>query len=112
LTEQALQADDIERIAIGCSQMTFVHTVWPYKPASVTAAQMNLSCGLAVIALYRDASVNQDAVQLLAAPAVLGFIERICAHKASGRPGQPGGCGGPHRNHSQVCRQRARRTVR
>ncbi|MEA2776259.1 MAG: hypothetical protein QOF90_1665 [Acetobacteraceae bacterium] len=81
-----MQADDIERIAIGCSQMTFVHTVWPYKPASVTAAQMNLSCGLAVIALYRDASVNQDAVQLLAAPAVLGFIERICAHKASCRP--------------------------
>ncbi|MEA2742775.1 MAG: hypothetical protein QOG25_1146, partial [Acetobacteraceae bacterium] len=37
-----MQADDIERIAVGCSQMTFVHTAWPYKPAGVTAAQMNL----------------------------------------------------------------------
>jgi aconitate decarboxylase len=81
MTEQDLQADDIERIAVGCSHMTFVHTAWPYKPAGVTAAQMNLFYGLAVIALYRDASVSQYAVQVLADPAVLGFIERISGHE-------------------------------
>jgi 2-methylcitrate dehydratase PrpD len=59
--------------------MTFVHTAWSYKPAGVTAAQMNLFYGLAVIALHRDASVRQYDERRLADPAVLGFIARISA---------------------------------
>lgn len=84
MTEQALHAGDIERISVGCGHMTFVHTAWPYKPAGVTAAQMNLFYGLAVIALYRDGSVRQYDEQRLADPAVLGFIERISAFEDQG----------------------------
>ncbi|MEA2726123.1 MAG: hypothetical protein QOF70_598 [Acetobacteraceae bacterium] len=84
MTEQSLHADDIERISVGCSHMTFVHTAWPYKPAGVTAAQMNLFYGLAVIALHRDASVRQYDEQRLADPAVLGFIARISAFEDDG----------------------------
>ncbi len=79
MTEQALHADDIERISIGCGHMTFVHTAWHYRPAGVTAAQMNLFYGLAVIALYRDGSVRQYDEERLADPRVLDFIERIAA---------------------------------
>jgi aconitate decarboxylase len=84
MTEQRLSAGDIEHISVGCSHMTFVHTAWPYKPAGVTAAQMNLFYGLAVIALHRDASVVQYDEQRLADPAVLGLIERISAYEDAG----------------------------
>jgi 2-methylcitrate dehydratase PrpD len=77
MTEQALRAEDISRITVGCSHMTFVHTAWPFQPAGVTAAQMNLFYGLAVMALYRDASVQQYDAHRLADPAARGFIERI-----------------------------------
>jgi 2-methylcitrate dehydratase PrpD len=79
MTEQGLCAEDIERISVGCSHMTFVHTAWPYKPAGVTAAQMNLFYGLAAIALHRDASVRQYDEGRLADPATLAFIQRISA---------------------------------
>jgi aconitate decarboxylase len=84
MTEQGLEAGDIERISVGCSHMTFVHTAWPYRPAGVTAAQMNLFYGLAVIALHRDASVRQYEERRLADPAVLSFIERISAFEDDG----------------------------
>jgi 2-methylcitrate dehydratase PrpD len=84
MAEQGLLADDIERISVGCSHMTFVHTAWPYKPAGVTAAQMNLFFGLAVIALHRDASVRQYDESRLADPAIMRFIERIVAFEDDG----------------------------
>jgi aconitate decarboxylase len=84
MTEQGLVGGDIERISAGCSHMTYVHTGWPYKPAGVTAAQMNLFYGLAVIALHRDASVIQYDEAKLADPAVLRFIERISAYEDEG----------------------------
>ncbi len=84
MKEQALSAGDIEKIAVGCSHMTFVHTAWPYKPAGVTAAQMNLFYGLAVVALHRDASVRQYGEPRLADPAILGFIDRISAFEDAG----------------------------
>ncbi len=84
MTVQGLDAGDIERISVGCSHMTFVHTAWPYKPAGVTAAQMNLFYGLAVVALYRDASVRQYAGERLADPVILDFIGRISAFEDAG----------------------------
>jgi aconitate decarboxylase len=84
MTQHGLVAGDIERIAVGCSHMTFVHTAWPYRPAGVTAAQMNLFYGLAMIALHRDASVLQYDEPVLADPAALGFIKRITAFEDAG----------------------------
>ena len=84
MAEQRLQAGDIERISVGCSHMTFVHTAWPYKPAGVTAAQMNLFYGLAMIALHRDASVGQYTESRLSDPAALSFMQRITAFEDAG----------------------------
>ena len=77
MEEHELRAEDIKRVSVGCSHMTFVHKAWPYKPAGVTAAQMNLFYGLAMIALHRDASVRQYDERLLADPKTLAFLERI-----------------------------------
>ncbi len=84
MRDHGLQAGDIERISVGCSHMTFVHTAWPYQPAGVTAAQMNLFYGLGVMALHRDASVRQYDAAMLADPALLGFIQRILAFEDAG----------------------------
>ena len=84
MEEHGLRAEDIKRVSVGCSHMTFVHTAWPYKPAGVTAAQMNLFYGLAMIALHRDASVRQYDERLLADPATLAFMERISAYEDAG----------------------------
>jgi aconitate decarboxylase len=84
MKEQGLRAEDIERVSVGCSHMTFVHTAWPYRPAGVTAAQMNLFYGLAMIALHRDASVRQYDERNLADPAAMAFIDRISAYEDEG----------------------------
>ena len=80
MRQHNLTADQIEAIEVGCSHMTYVHTAWHYKPAGVTAAQMNLFFGLAVIALFRDGSVRQYAQDRIADPAILAFLSRLSAH--------------------------------
>ncbi len=79
MTQHNLHARDIERISVGCSHMTYVHTAWPYRPAGVTAAQMNLFYGLAMIALHRDAAASRYQTGLLDAPETRAFINRIDA---------------------------------
>ena len=76
-----LGAEEVERIEVGCGHMTFVHTAWPYRPAGVTAAQMNMLYGLSVVALGGDASAADYREERLADPAVLGFIPRIAVRE-------------------------------
>ena len=77
LVEAQLSGPDIAAIEVGCGHMTFVHTAWTYKPVGVTAAQMNIYYGLAVMALRGDVSVADYVEDRLADPAVLAFIPRI-----------------------------------
>ena len=77
LLEERLSAPDIKSIEIGCGHMTFVHTAWDYRPAGVTAAQMNMFYGIAVMALRGDVSVGDYTEATIADPQVLSFIPRI-----------------------------------
>lgn len=77
---QGLKAADIEAIDAGISPMTYTHCAWPYRPEGVTAAQMNLYFGLAVMALDGAAFVQQYAQARLKDPAVLELIGRCTAH--------------------------------
>lgn len=79
MKEHDLTAHDIASINVGCSHMTYIHTAWPYKPAGVTAAQMNLFYGLAMVALHRDADAGRYGPACLADPAMLSFIGKISA---------------------------------
>ncbi len=72
-----LQANDIQRIDVGCGHMTYVHTAWPYEPAGVTAAQMNLFYGLSVMALRGSVSADDYVQERIADPDVLAFSKRI-----------------------------------
>ncbi|CAN5191037.1 MmgE/PrpD family protein [soil metagenome] len=76
-----LDAADIASVDVGVSHMTYVHCAWPYKSQGVTAAQMNLFYGLAVIAIDGVAFVDQYREDRLAEPRILDFIARIKAHE-------------------------------
>ena len=77
--ENKLGADDIAEVEASLSQATYVHCAWEYKAQGVTAAQMNLYYGLAMIALDGTAFVDQYREERLRDPRVLAFIPRIKA---------------------------------
>jgi 2-methylcitrate dehydratase PrpD len=80
LRENDLRADDISKIETGLSPMTHVHCAWEYKAQGVTAAQMNLFYGLAVIALDGMAFTDQYREERLRDPRILGLIGRMSAN--------------------------------
>lgn len=80
MQEHGLKAGDIAKVETGLSPMTHVHCAWEYKAQGVTAAQMNLYYGMAVIALDGAAFTEQFREARLADPQILDFITRITAH--------------------------------
>lgn len=79
MRENQIGADDIRHVDAGLSHMTHVHCAWKYEAQGVTAAQMNLYYGLAVIALDGAAFVEQYREDRLRDPRILDFIGRINA---------------------------------
>jgi 2-methylcitrate dehydratase PrpD len=84
MRENKLKADDIASVDAGLSHMTYVHCAWEYKAQGVTAAQMNLFYGLAVIALDGMAFVDQYREDRLNDPRIFDFIKRITARDDPG----------------------------
>jgi len=84
MRENQLAADDIVRVDVGLSHMTHVHCAWKYEAQGVTAAQMNLYYGLAVVALDGAAFVEQYREDRLRDPRILEFIRRIHASEDPG----------------------------
>ncbi len=79
LKENGLSIDDVEKLEVGLSKMTHVHCAWEYKAQGVTAAQMNLFYGLAVIGIDGVAFTDQYREDRLRDPRILGFIPRVVA---------------------------------
>ncbi|CAM4156641.1 MmgE/PrpD family protein [Bordetella tumulicola] len=76
-----LKAADLASIRVGVSHMTYVHCAWEYKAQGVTAAQMNLYYGLAVIAHDGVAFVDQYDEKRLSDPVLLDLVARIQAYE-------------------------------
>src|SRR6201994_2128821 len=77
LIEDKLAFADIDEVHVGCGHMTFVHTAWDYRPAGVTAAQMNMYYGLSVMALRKDVSSADYSETEIVNPEILSFMSRI-----------------------------------
>ncbi len=77
LNTHQLTPDDLSKVEIGMSPMTYTHCAWEYKAQGVTAAQMNLFYGIAVIGFDGKAFVAQYAENRLADPKIMDFITRI-----------------------------------
>ena len=84
MREQELKPDDIAKVDAGLSPMTHVHCAWDYKAQGVTAAQMNLYYGLAVIAFDGVAFIDQYREDRLSDPKIFDFIKRITCVRRSG----------------------------
>lgn len=80
MRDNAIGAGDIGAMDIGLSPMTFVHCAWEYKAQGVTAAQMNLYFGMAVIAIDGVAFTEQYDEKRLGEPRILELIERQHAY--------------------------------
>lgn len=79
LREHGLTPEEVSVVDIGMSPMTYTHCAWEYKAQGVTAAQMNLFYGIAVIGFDGMAFVSQYAEDRLADPKIMDFIKRIHA---------------------------------
>jgi len=77
LSDHRLDSTQISEIDVRCGHMTFVHTAWDYKPTSITAAQMNMYYGLAVVAVRGDLSASDYTDAAISDQAILSFIPRI-----------------------------------
>jgi 2-methylcitrate dehydratase PrpD len=77
MRDNRLRAADIEHIQVHCSEMAHRHCAWPYTPAGVTAAQMNMLFALAMMAVDRAAMGAQFRAERLEDPAVLAMLARI-----------------------------------
>lgn len=77
IRQHGLSPSDIARVEVGISPMTYTHCAWEYKAQGVTAAQMNLFYGMAVMAFDGVAFVAQYNEDRLAEPRLLDFIQRI-----------------------------------
>ena len=82
MRENDLAAGDIERIVVHCSAMAHRHCAWPYRPAGVTAAQMNMPFALAMMAVDRAAMGAQFREDRLADPKALPMLDRIVVEPA------------------------------
>jgi 2-methylcitrate dehydratase PrpD len=80
MRDNRLSAGDIAEIETGLSPMTYVHCAWEYKAQGVTAAQMNLFYGMAVIALDGVAFTEQYNEKRLKEPGILDLIKRQRAY--------------------------------
>ena len=80
MRDNGLAYGDIEAVKIGLSPMTYVHCAWEYKAQGVTAAQMNLFFGMAVIAIDGAAFTGQYNDKRLADPRIFELIKRQSAY--------------------------------
>ncbi len=77
--QHGLNPGDIAEIHAGVSHPTHVHCAWPYEAQSITAAQMNIYYGLAMIAFHGRAFTDQFTEDAIRDPGVLAFIKKITA---------------------------------
>jgi 2-methylcitrate dehydratase PrpD len=77
MTENGLTAADISSVRIHCSTMAHRHCAWPYAPAGVTAAQMNMLYTAAVMILDRAVGPEQFREARLSDPRILDIIGQL-----------------------------------
>ena len=93
MREHGLQAADIAQITAHVSDNTMHHCGWPYEPdrvQSVLSAQMSLRYGIAVMALERQAGVEQFHESKIRDATIVRFIDRITVEHAPTFDGENG----------------------
>jgi 2-methylcitrate dehydratase PrpD len=69
--------DDVARILVHASQVTLDHVGWPYRPAGLTAAQLNLPYCVATLLIEGDAFIEQFSERLVADPRRMALANQV-----------------------------------
>jgi aconitate decarboxylase len=69
--------DEVEEIVVLGSQATVDHVGWPYRPQSLTSAQMNLPFCLATLLVEGDVFVEQFSDAVIADPRRVTLAEKV-----------------------------------
>jgi 2-methylcitrate dehydratase PrpD len=77
LMAEGLSAGNLRRLSISVSRKAKLNVGWPYKPDSVTAAQMNGYYTAAVKLLDGQAFIDQYREERIADPRILALIPKI-----------------------------------
>jgi aconitate decarboxylase len=72
-----VSAENVDKIRIRTTRATKLHVGWPYKPNSMTTAQMNLPFCVAVLLHDRDFFVDQITEKSIRSEAVLNTANKI-----------------------------------
>jgi 2-methylcitrate dehydratase PrpD len=75
--ERPFRAHEVEVVVVHGSQVTMDHVGWRYRPAGLTAAQLNLPYCVATYLLEGDCFVNEFTEDKVADPARLALAERV-----------------------------------
>jgi hypothetical protein len=75
-----LSPEDIARVDIGLSPMTYTHCAWEYKAQGVTAAQMNLYFNIASVAFDGVLFTEQYSESRLTDPKLFAFMQKVHAY--------------------------------
>ena len=77
-----LQPAEIASIDVEATTATYLHVGWPYRPGSVTRAQMNLTYATAVALTYGEAFVDQYTEAMIADPDLLRLANLVAVRPA------------------------------
>jgi aconitate decarboxylase len=77
---RAFTSDEVAKIVIHSSQATVDHVGWPYRPQSMTSAQMNLPFCVATLLCEGDVFVDQFSEAAVADPRRLLVAEKVEVH--------------------------------
>ena len=72
-----VSAENVDKIRVRTTRATKLHVGWPYKPNSMTTAQMNLPFCVAVLLHDRDFFVDQITEKSIRSDAVLNTANKI-----------------------------------
>jgi 2-methylcitrate dehydratase PrpD len=69
--------EDVDRIVVHGSQVTVDHVGWKYRPAGLTAAQLNLPFAVATLLREGDVFVDQFTESSISDPGRIALAERV-----------------------------------
>jgi 2-methylcitrate dehydratase PrpD len=85
-------------VIVRCTRATFEHVGWKYEPTSMTAAQMNLSFGIAAMIEYGEAFVDQYTEKTIRSPRLIDLTQKVSAVHEPGFDA----LGPEHRHHTDL----------
>lgn len=88
---RTIDADDVERVDVALPEGSFKAVGFPYRPTTITSAQLNLQYCLSIMLLENDVFVGQFTEEKIKDPRVLDMVSRVHIRHEPALDDAPGG---------------------